>query len=877
MLKDILNSSYFVMPASLFVIELMFILLKFLDETSSFSKMVPTPWLVIPAIIVCGLDFAALGLFNWFLCRVVKNKKIQIPIFTTFCIYMLFSLVVCIVDLINRKETLQQNTQYYFTTYDFGIKSMFDDSMSIEGLPQVNGNSKMIGNIMKRSPGPWTAIFVTLSLVIAFQIFWGITNCQKNRKRAPSKPSPNSSSAASSNISSNITASTMLDSQIETVQFVSKKPKANQKLKIITMSAIMVVWFTELVLFIVCMCSDDKTLQLVVPNYWNFYQSHRKTSMSHKEVAQATQFFRSNNELKEGYDWIDQRANPQFPMVYAPKKTVCSYNPELEYCKTLQADEPKAPQELPNVVIVIAESFTPGPMMYQNNVVTSNEKIVDGPLYKKNYLPNLNKLSEDALTFASLSASGIPTLYGWLSLMTGEIPYSNSINIVQSMLNDVDDFPSYFHSNNYQTMYVAPCKFKFDGQHNWLFRGRKVAQPQYKALKEMPKWFDNIYQYIPTKEQAEQLGVEQNKMQSWVPDRITAKQFITHFEENSKAGKPTLGVWATVDTHMSFQGYDNDEFYEPVKFGKGRHGNQKMSEQIDRYATVAKYMDKYIGEVVDYLKEKHNNTIFVVVGDHGAREVPQFTDNIIDKLDPQSQKYDNSCNHKQFSNDQLYVTSALITYLGDNPLLRSKFDPLRSKVVKVPTDHHDLIKTVYELVEDQNNIYLASSRNGRNLLELATNLTQNKPLRKHWSLRTTMLHSEVATENTVYRYHTKGPYGEKFEGIYPTCVRPGEKRAKITKKEFDSFSQYHKFYDYIQRGNRQFSYKFRNPDCQYPKVCNFPVNYEAYNRNDALILGASAVGVGVGAGVVFMLIYWVYEIIMNKKKKYTPIQPVQTY
>ncbi|CAL6082722.1 Sulfatase [Hexamita inflata] len=193
--------------------------------------------------------------------------------------------------------------------------------------------------------------------------------------------------------------------------------------------------------------------------------------------------------------------------------------------------------------------------MFQNRVVASKDKIVDGPLYKDMYLPNLRKISENALTFSSLSSSGLPTLYGWLSLMTGEIPYSNQINIVQSMLNDVDDFPSYFQQNGYDTMYVAPCKFDFDGQHIWLFRGKEVRNKKHPQLKEMPLWFDNVYQYIPTQEQAKDLNVTQNYLQSWVPDRITAAQFMKHFDENKKQEECALNDFVRMCINQQYIKY----------------------------------------------------------------------------------------------------------------------------------------------------------------------------------------------------------------------------------------------------------------------------------------------------------------------------------
>ncbi|CAL6027324.1 Sulfatase [Hexamita inflata] len=846
-------------PCSLFAIELVLIILRFTDRTSSDSLMMPNQWLILPNIIICAIDFISVGLLNWLICSRLQSYKSRVVVFSIFTTYMLFSIIIFFGDYLNLRETLQQFTKYYFATYVTHLKSMFNTEMKITGLSEKDGNAQMFGNLINRSPIPWAVIFVTIIVVLLVHVFTIVNNCSQKCEKKKMYKEINSDHSESPNTLQ--TANNSFDNVplIIEVNQVSKKHS-----DIPAIVTVILVFALEFVLFISCMASSDKHLQVVAPSHWNFFRTGAKNKLNKQKYQEAVKQFRQSNELMTEYDWIDQRTIPEFPMVYAPKKYVCAYNPELQYCSSLPKDERKIQEEAPNVVFIVVESFSPSPMMFQNHIVASNDKIVDGPLYKDTYLPNLRKISENALTFSSLSSSGLPTLYGWLSLMTGEIPYSNQINIVQSMLNDVDDFPSYFQQNGYDTMYVAPCKFDFDGQHIWLFRGKEVRNKKHPQLKEMPLWFDNVYQYIPTQEQAKELNVTQNYLQSWVPDRITAAQFMKHFDENKKQGKPLMGVWVTIDTHQAFQGFDNDEFYEPFKFGQGRYGSQQLQDQINRYATVAKYMDNYVGQVVNHLKEKHNNTIVVLVGDHGAREVPLFHKNLVDRADPTSAKYDNSCNDEPFSNDELFATSGAITYLGDNRYLKSLFEPVIGKVVKVPTDHHDMIRTLYDIVGAHTGMNLPSSRNGRNLIELATNLTQSKPLRRHLSLRTTMVHSEMATEDTVFRFHSIGAYGQKFPGIYPTCVSPGEVREPITKSQFRNFDLYHRLYDHVQISNKQFSYKFRNQACQYPAVCDFPESFKAFSRNDVAIITFSVLGFGLLIGLIIVLIIYVVEKCQKK-------------
>ena len=38
-------------------------------------------------------------------------------------------------------------------------------------------------------------------------------------------------------------------------------------------------------------------------------------------------------------------------------------------------------------------------------------------------------------------------------------------------------------------------------------------------------------------------------------------------------------------------------------------------------------------------------------------------------------------------------------YRGNDPELKTLFDQYKNKVIKTPTDHQDLVKTAFELVE----------------------------------------------------------------------------------------------------------------------------------------------------------------------------------
>ncbi|CAL5983715.1 Sulfatase [Hexamita inflata] len=827
------------LPIGIVACTYIFTFLKYFDQSTSNSQIVSNPTLVIPALLLYALNIAAISIFMELVAKHVSKKYVTWPLRCAVFMYYLFIIITCVFDEENSNEMQQIASQYYYNIYYFRSPSYFNDELSITGIkPEESVAGKVMQNIVARSLSHWIIIFAGCFVVGAFLITFTIKYSIKGKK------------AKKHSVGLKFEA--------------NPKPKTKQNRKYLQPIGLAVI-IIDVITMIVFFAKDSDGIRMVAPAHWNFYKSHFKPRFSRQAYIDAVQQYRSQNQLKEGYDWIDQRDTPIFPIVYAPKKVVCSYNPQLAYCPST-IPVAAVPYESPNVVVVVIESFTPGPMMLDDKVVESQDPIVDGPLYKEVYLPTMKQLSETGTSFSSLSSNGLPTVFGWYSLITGEIPYSNSINMMQSIFNDVDDFPSFFRQQGYHSMYISPSNLAFDGKHNWVFRGKEVVRNN-PDLKEFPLWFDDVVQYFPNEAQAAELGVEKSLYQTWIPDRITSAQFIKYFEEaKTQSGKPVLGVWATVDTHMPFTGQDDLKFYEPFKFGTGVESIQEK-HKVDRYTTVAKYADHYIGEVVDYIKQNHNNTVLVVLGDHGAREVPLLKNEQVDPRDPNSAFYDDSCNNQPFSNDQLFTTTAVINYFGDNQQLKDRFDALKSKVIKVPTDHQDMIRTLYDLVEDSTDKHLASSRNGRDLLELAKNLTTNQLLRAHWSLRSTTLYSELATESTLYRYHSLGAYGEQFAGIYPTCVT-GEIRPEVTAAQHKQFRNYQKLFDYLQRDNKQFSYKFRDENCVLPKTCDFPVNGEAYNKNDPLKYAMIVIFAGVGIG---LLSYFVDSLIRKLKQKKTVV------
>ncbi|CAL6051533.1 Sulfatase [Hexamita inflata] len=826
-------------PSIVIATLLMYTSLKYFDRSSSSSQIVSFKLLFIPAAAIQIISVLSIQQTNIFVTQLFKTQfKFPLKTVTSVIAYVYFAFIVLIniLDEETSKEMQMLMSQYYFQIYIKRRKSFYNDYLNVTGNQNSEGSADaFVKDILERSYVHVCILVVGNALIVAVSCFYIISQFVQFTKYVITVRSENFNHKQVNN---------------------TKNPKSFfTRPQLLKQIYIICLILTHYGLFVSFWFSSGSTFRMIAPAQWNLYKSQKTPKLKANEYKQFVDNFRTQNQLKSNEDWLDQRNVPEFPTVYAEKSIVCSYNPNIEYCQQ-QLNEYTSPQDAPNVVLVVVESFSPGPMMLENNVVQSQTSIVDGPLYKQQFLPHLRSLSESGVSFASLSSNGLPTVFGWHSLMTGEIPYSNSINMAQSVFNDVDDFPSYFKQQGYHTMYVSPSSFKFDGKHNWLFRGREVLDSE-EQLNHMPLWFDDVYQYFPNETQLNELNLEASQYQTWIPDRITASQFISHFEQaKTNQSAPVLGVWATVDTHMPFSGQDDNKFYEQFKFGEGISGFGS-NKRVDRYSTVVKYTDHYIGQVVDFLRNNYNNTVVVVLGDHGAREVPSYRNSTVDKMDPFSALYDDSCNDLPFSNDQQFTTSAVISYLGDDSYIKQLFEPIYQKVVKVPTDHQDMIRTLYDIVEQSTGKHLASSRNGRNLFELTQNLMSNTLLRSHWSLRSTHLHSELATQDTIYRFHSLGARGQVFSGIYPTCVT-NESRDNISKLQFKQFSNYQKFFDYLQRNNKQFNYQFRNESCVYPTVCRFPNSHQSYNENmpKSIICSVIIFGVCLGVFLYVCLLLW---------------------
>lgn len=79
-------------------------------------------------------------------------------------------------------------------------------------------------------------------------------------------------------------------------------------------------------IFAVYLLGDVPVLQLIVPAHWKIIKSAFRRPLNQKKYLQYVSEFRNSMSLPPGYDWLDQRSVPVYPLVYAPVSYAKSYN-----------------------------------------------------------------------------------------------------------------------------------------------------------------------------------------------------------------------------------------------------------------------------------------------------------------------------------------------------------------------------------------------------------------------------------------------------------------------------------------------------------------------------------------------------------------------
>lgn len=110
--------------------------------------------------------------------------------------------------------------------------------------------------------------------------------------------------------------------------------------------------------------------------------------------------------------------------------------------------------------------------------------------------------------------------------------------------------------------------------------------------------------------------------------------------------------------------------------------NAKYSNQTDKndmYSTALRYTDHQIGYIVEQIKKIDDNTIIIVTGDHGAREVNIFETG--QKIKPNISDVTSSSSgmREKYSGETLFSVGAMISYLGKQQNILDDFTAIKNK------------------------------------------------------------------------------------------------------------------------------------------------------------------------------------------------------
>lgn len=649
--------------------------------------------------------------------------------------------------------------------------------------------------------------------------------------------------------------------------------------------------------------------------------------------------------LPPGRRWLDNRKDPVYPAVHAGMEAYCAYNKNDKDCANFKPVHKKPVTELPNVIFLFYESLTPSHYMLTDEFIKEHASVgendpkrlvTDTPYFNDVYAKNLAKYAKYSIMFSGMSSLGIPTSSGWHGLVTGLPPSQSFGNIVDGGLIHSDDLPSNMLSNGYRSFYTAASLFNFDCSRNWVYRRpaeeeakirlhcddgfgdlindttlralitpekfpklrkctkgevQKEAEKMRKLKLDFPKWFDYALSYTPPRKIAKILGLEPETIKeesAWPADRIVASEFLTHWVQNKQflkknnISKPLAGYCFDIEGHIPYYGYDYDQFYD-IKIEPEVRKNQDEYRKT-RFLRVNQYADKqYIGRILDWFKENEPNTIFVITGDHGTRDIPirDSDSKIVDDV-----VFSSDCVHHSSGIDSFFTVSGMIGYLGNDPKIKEimNLEKLKGKTFKFATDHNDLVYTFEEIINKINGTEMQPThRRSRNLIDLASKTYEEVQKGKvneaykiinniSWkSFSITSFNSEYREGASVLRSHPADKYGSHYyeNASYPQCLRKKSvPPMKLGVKQ--GLSMYERMFQHIQAetfliyNNRLYNYGFRNKECIAKGECEFPEPYGLEFNDDFFALCLIFIPVGImvaltlAAYVLFLLFGQLY-------------------
>lgn len=872
--------AYYLFPLMAFPFELFFCVLYYFGPTTSDSRLTTsTVFPVIVALMTVG-ELATVSLLHFFLHYLLTKTRLRLPpivVNLPFATMYMGRLLVCFTAMEQFRECQALFTMAYLRAYVMiPIEPVIFRAPAdlIVGEP-IPGSSKSetIRNAIRQTPGSWAPVIGALAAAgIAIIVLTALgyreflASLRFGQRAEPLTASALWSARAKDHEESDAVTPLVAKASLRPARPPAKVFRSAGFFITATMAAVFVPVFIYFIVF-----------QSVLPGFLDRYATapmlflrsgldadRRFFTFGSEEYQRQVRLLRRAYQLPAGHCWLDNREVPEYPLVHAPASVCRAYGHDIPDVDAGAGAHDKAhgrahgtTDALPNVVLLVVESLTPQPPLILEDALLRQKHgrpaYMDTPYYDPDMLPALAWLAENGVTFTGVAALGLPTLTGLNGLLSG-LPQSTTayVNVLRTLV-ESDDAPSLLRDFGYSTLFVNPAPFDFDGLGNWVFRAESAAVD---GARRFPRWFDDVVYYHPTCAQAATLGVPCASLRrdvDFVCDRVTARQLQHHFLArrapaasggDSGGDRPVFAVYKTIETHTPFSGFDRQEFFDAVPPPARDASRRILARQhriFRRYFRTLRYTDHYVlNGTLAFLREHAPNTIVVVLGDHGAREVPRYGyadgSPFLYEADGQGNGDgivpDERCLRRTFGSDGSFLTTATLAYLGDDPAVRAAVyrdgDRLRGRVFTFPGDHNDVVYTLASLLGRLAGRELPpSARLSRDLLDAADEVwarnTTSTPAAPWFGSSVVHYQLEARTQDSVFRSNIFGDADAILfeDASFPVCARPNRPSAAppaplppaVRQARFEDALARHRFLSYLVATNRVYSFRFRDAGC----------------------------------------------------------------
>ncbi len=288
----------------------------------------------------------------------------------------------------------------------------------------------------------------------------------------------------------------------------------------------------------------------------------------------------------------------------------------LEYISSYVADTLPEGKELPNIIVIMNESFSD--LSYIGRLKTDTEYMSYYDSLEKNY-------PHGRLLVSTLGGGTCNTEFEYLTGLSMMNMPSGCYAYMQHITGEIPSMASYLKDYGYQTVAMHPfyeiC-WKRNSVYNFMgfddfISGEDMSSEHglYESADRWNKGFGDDVEYIRT----------------LISDSFFYKQVIDQFENKTSDRIFIFGI--TVQNHSGYE-YEGEDFETDVHI-QIPEGDYPRAEQ---YLSLIKDSDEALEELITYFEGVEEETVIVFFGDHQ----PNVEAELIEALDPDRNKFVNS-------------------------------------------------------------------------------------------------------------------------------------------------------------------------------------------------------------------------------------------